>query len=220
LSSTRFKVCCIRNVAEAELAYAHGAAAVGLVSQMPSGPGVIDDKTIADVARTMTGRIETFLLTAEKSAARIAEQVRQLRPSTVQLVDTLPAGQIATLRRLAPQVSIVTVIHVMGQDSIGKAIESAQASDALLLDSGNPNLAVKELGGTGRTHDWETSARIVAAADAPVWLAGGLNPENVAEAIARVRPYGVDVCNGLRPDRATHALDPTLLRRFADAVPG
>ena len=205
-------------MAEAELAHEHGAAAVGLVSQMPSGPGVIDDKTIADVARAMAGRIETFLLTAEKSARRIAEQVRDLRPSTVQLVDTVPAGQIATLRRLAPKATVVSVVHVLGPDAISKAIESAKVSHALLLDSGNPTLAVKELGGTGRTHDWETSARIVAAADVPVWLAGGLNPENVAEAIARVRPYGVDVCNGLRPDRDTHALDPTLLRRFADAV--
>ena len=105
----------------------------------------------------MAGRIGTFLLTAEKSAGRIAEQVRHLRHSTVQLVDTLPAGEIATLRRLAPQVTVVTVIHVLDPDSIGKAIKSAQASDALLLDSGNPNLAAKELGGTGRTHDWEAS---------------------------------------------------------------
>ncbi len=70
--------------------------------------------------------------------------------------------------------------------------------DAILLDSGNQKLAVKELGGTGRTHDWRISRQIVESVHVPVFLAGGLTPENVLVAIRKVRPFGLDICSGLR----------------------
>jgi phosphoribosylanthranilate isomerase len=162
----------VRNVAEAELALAHGAAAIGLVSRMPSDPGVVGEAAVAEVARAMAGRIETFLLTAE----RIADQVKRLQPSVVQLVDALPPDEIARLRAVAPGVSIVSVVHVLGPEAVEAGAELGRVSDALLRDSGNPGLAVKELGGTGRTHNWATSTEIVEAADVPVWLAGGARP--------------------------------------------
>jgi len=87
--------------------------------------------------------------------------------------------------------------------------------DALLLDSGRPGNTVKELGGTGRTHDWSTSRAIVEAVECPVYLAGGLCPENVAEAIRTVRPFGVDVCTGVRTDGK---LDEAKLKDFIAAV--
>jgi phosphoribosylanthranilate isomerase len=87
--------------------------------------------------------------------------------------------------------------------------------DALLLDSGNQSLPVKELGGTGRTHDWSVSRRIVEAAPVPVYLAGGLTPDNVGEAVRRVRPFGVDVCSGVR---SGGRLDEARLAAFAAAV--
>jgi len=70
--------------------------------------------------------------------------------------------------------------------------------DAILLDSGNPSLPVKVLGGTGKTHDWSLSKEIVDRCGKPVFLAGGLKAENVREAIERVRPYAVDICSGVR----------------------
>ena len=216
--SVRFKVCCIRDVAEAELALAHGAGAVGLVSRMPSGPGVIDDVMIAEVAAALRGRVETFLLTAETTADRIHEQVERLRPTTVQLVDSVAPDEIARLRELSLRLEIVAVIHVTGEGSVAEAREAARSADAILLDSGNPSAAVRELGGTGRVHDWTLSRQIVEAVDVPVWLAGGLDPENVTEAIAQVRPAGVDICSGLRPDRETRALDADRLARFSAAV--
>jgi phosphoribosylanthranilate isomerase len=83
----------------------------------------------------------------------------------------------------------------------------------LLLDSGRPS--TQELGGTGRVHDWTVSERCVAAAARPVFLAGGLHPGNVADALRQVRPFGVDVCSGLRPDGK---LSDDLLAAFAEAV--
>lgn len=195
---TKLKVCCIASVAEAELAVAHGASALGLVSAMPSGPGVVADDVIREVSDWARGRVRTFLLTSRTAPEAIAEQVEVLQPETVQLVDALPDGGHAALRRLAPRVRLVQVIHVRSDADVDDARRLAPLVDELLLDSGNPAAAVKELGGTGRTHDWTLSARIVRESGVPVWLAGGLRAENAAAAIAAVRPYGLDVCSGVR----------------------
>lgn len=212
---TRLKVCCIASVAEAELAVAHGASAIGLVSAMPSGPGVIADEVIRAVAAWARGRARSFLLTSRTDPEAIAEQVHALQPETVQLVDALPEGAHAALRRLAPRVRLVQVIHVRSTADVDEALRLAPVVDELLLDSGNPSLAVKELGGTGRTHDWSLSARIVRESGRPVWLAGGLRAENVAQAIATVRPHGLDVCSGVRRDGE---LDAVRLSALAGAM--
>jgi phosphoribosylanthranilate isomerase len=106
-------------------------------------------------------------------------------------------------------------VHVTGPASIGEAVEAAQDADAILLDSGRPAARVKELGGTGRRHDWTLSAEIVARASRPVFLAGGLTPENAAEAVRTVQPWGLDVCTGVRTDGR---LDPGKLARLFAAV--
>lgn len=209
---TQLKVCCIASIAEAELALSHGASALGLVSQMPSGPGPIEDEVIREVALWARNRARTFLLTSRTEPEAIAEQLRDSKPHTVQLVDALADGAHAALRRLAPDVRIVQVIHVRSEADVAEAIALAPLVDELLLDSGNPTATVKELGGTGRTHDWTLSARIVRESGVPVWLAGGLRAENVAHAIATVRPHGVDVCSGVRRNGN---LDPVRLAKMA-----
>lgn len=194
----RIKICCIGNMAEAELAIRYGASALGLVSAMPSGPGVIDEDLIAEIAARVPPPIATFLLTSRQDAESIVEQHRRLRTNTLQLVDRLERGTYADLRRALPGIALVQVIHVTGEDSIAEAQNIAPQVDALLLDSGNQSLAVKELGGTGRTHDWTTSRRIRDAVGKPIFLAGGLKSENVAEAIREVEPFGLDLCGGVR----------------------
>ena len=218
MRTVAFKVCCTRSVEEAEMARAAGAAAVGLVSAMPSGPGVIDDATVAAVTEAMAGRIDTFLLTAETTASAVIDQIERLGPSVVQLVAAAPSAEIEVMRAAHPGLRYVAVIHVVGPESVDEAVEAAKTADELLLDSGRPDAAVPELGGTGRVHDWQWSAEIVRRVECPVWLAGGLHPKNVAEAIAAVEPHGVDLCSGLRPDRETYALDPDLLEEFAAEV--
>ncbi len=206
----RVKVCCIADEAEARLAIAHGAAALGLVSAMPSGPGVIDDATVARVAAAVRGQpVRTFLLTARTRADDIATQHAAAGTTTLQLVDQVPLAELQRLRALRPDVELVQVIHVTGEAALAEAQAVAPLVDALLLDSGNPNAAVKELGGTGRTHDWALARRIRDAVfPRPLWLAGGLRVHNVAEAIATVQPYGLDLCTGVRVDGRLHA--PTL----------
>ena len=211
----RVKVCCIRSVEEAWVAIRHGASALGLVSAMPSGPGVIPDETIREIARAVPPGVASFLLTSRQDVPSIAEQQRRLRPTTLQLCDRLIAGTHGELRAALPGVGIVQVVHVTGPESVEEAVRVAGDVDAILLDSGNQALAVKELGGTGRRHDWNTSRRIREAVSVPVFLAGGLRAENLADAIAEVGPFALDVCSGVRTDGR---LDEEKLGRFFDAV--
>ena len=211
----RVKVCCISSVAEAALAVEAGAAALGLVSRMPSGPGVITDARIAHIARDVPPGVATFLLTALQDADAIAQQHATCRTSAIQLVDFVEPAQLRRLRDALPATKLVQVIHVRVPHSLDEALAAAPLVDALLLDSGNPALAVKELGGTGRVHDWALSARIRERAGKPVYLAGGLHAGNVAAAIATVRPFAIDLCSGVRTQGA---LDPVKLHAFMRAV--
>ena len=213
----RVKICCISSHAEAEAAIAAGASALGLVSAMPSGPGVIDEALIAEIAARAPPPVATFLLTCLDTAEAIAEQHSRCRTSVLQLVDHVPPAELRALRPMVPGAKLVQVIHVRDHDAIEEAREAAPLVDAILLDSGNPSLAVKELGGTGRVHDWQVSAKLCAAVDRPVFLAGGLTPANVAEAIAIVRPYGLDLCSGVR---TAGSLDAGKLAAFMAAVRG
>lgn len=195
---TRVKICCIASVDEMQLAVRYGASAVGLVSSMPSGPGPIDDATIASITPHVPPGVASFLLTCCQDAVGVIDQQRRLRANTLQLVDQLPVDAYREIRASLPGVHIVQVIHVMDEEAIAEAELASYFADAILLDSGNPRLAVKELGGTGRRHDWSISRRIRETIDKPLWLAGGLNAENVREAIETVQPFGVDVCSGVR----------------------
>jgi phosphoribosylanthranilate isomerase len=212
----RVKICCISSVDEARMAVAAGASALGLVGAMPSGPGVIPDELIAEIARAVPPPVATFLLTSQTSADGIIEHVRRCGTTTVQIVDAVDPAVHGEIRRALPRLKIVQVLHVGAAGIVGDARRLAGEVDAFLLDSGDPTLPVKELGGTGRVHDWNLSAQIVAAVDRPVFLAGGLKADNVAEAILKVRPFGIDLCSSVR---SNGALDEIRLRAFFAAIP-
>jgi phosphoribosylanthranilate isomerase len=212
---TEIKICCILSKEEARLAIDAGASALGLVSAMPSGPGDIEEELIREIAASIPPGIGSFLLTSMQDADQIIEQHRRCGTNTVQLCDRLVSGSYADLRRGLPHTRLVQVVHVAGRETLEEAKDVAPHVDALLLDSGNRYAPQKELGGTGRVHDWELSGRIAETVPVPVYLAGGLSGENVEEAIRRVRPSGVDVCSGVR---SRGMLDRQKLRAFVDAV--
>jgi phosphoribosylanthranilate isomerase len=214
---TRIKICCIISIEEANLAISLGADAIGLVGRMPSGPGPIADELIYKIAKSDPPMVDTFLLTSETSAEKIIEHHRRTRTKTIQIVDMLTEGTHGQIRDALPAIKIVQVIHVIDQGSVEQAITVSGDVDAILPDSGNPNLKIKELGGTGRTHNWDLSRQIRESAKCPVILAGGLKPENVKQAIEAVKPYAVDVCSGVRTDRK---LDEETLMRFIVEVSG
>ncbi|HEY0765791.1 MAG TPA: phosphoribosylanthranilate isomerase [Pyrinomonadaceae bacterium] len=216
-TSPRIKICCIASVAEAWMAIDAGANAIGLVSAMPSGPGPIPEDLIAEIAATVPPGVSSFLLTSLQDAASIIDQQRRLRVNTIQIVDRLTSGTYQEIHDALPGIKLVQVIHVTGPESVDEAISVASQVDAILLDSGNQSLAIKELGGTGRTHDWTLSRKIRESIEVPLFLAGGLNPTNVDRAIREVQPFGIDVCSGLRTEGA---LDPQKLVRFIRAIRG
>jgi phosphoribosylanthranilate isomerase len=197
---TRVKICCISSVDEALLAINNGASALGLVSEMPSGPGVISEELITQIAEQVPPGISTFLLTCKQYVDEIIEQHYRCRTNTIQICDRIVGGTHSQLKKTLPGIKIVQVIHINGEESIDEALEVSENVDALLLDSGNQKLVVKELGGTGKIHNWNISSKIVESAKVPIFLAGGLNSENVADAIRQVKPFGVDICSGVRTD--------------------
>jgi len=211
------KICCIASPEEARLAIEAGATALGLVGKMPSGPGPIPDDRIAEIAAQVPPTIHTFLLTSETDADAIIAHYQRTQTTTIQLVDAVEISTYAKLRNALPTVQLVQVIHVQDADAIKEAQAIAPQVDALLLDSGNPNKAVKILGGTGQAHDWNISSRIVESVDVPVYLAGGLRSHNVAQAIRQVQAYGLDLCTGVRTDGN---LDKAKLAAFFAAVRG
>jgi len=211
----RIKICCIETPAEARLAIDAGASALGLVSAMPSGPGVIPEERIAEIAAIVPPPVATFLLTSLRDPEEIINQHRRCRTSVIQLVASVTPAARRQLKAALPGIRLVQVIHVTGEEALDQAREAALEAHALLLDSGNPGAKVPELGGTGRVHDWALSRRIVQASPVPVFLAGGLTAENVAAAIAAVRPFAVDVCSGVRSEGH---LNPGRLRAFFEAV--
>jgi phosphoribosylanthranilate isomerase len=196
----RVKICCISSVEEASLAVRYGASALGLVSSMPSGPGVIPDNRIAEIAATVPPGVATFLLTSAQDAETIIAQQRHAGVNTLQICDRLTGGSYEDIRAALPGVKLVQVVHVTGPESLDEARLVATQVDTILLDSGNQSLAVKELGGTGRVHDWTISRAIRAAIDIPLYLAGGLYAGNVVEAIDAVRPFALDICSGVRTE--------------------
>lgn len=207
----RVKVCCIGSVEEAEMALEAGADALGLVSAMPSGPGVIGDADIAAIGRWIGARAATVLLTSRQTASTIDEQLAGYTPHVLQLVDALSDHELSAVRARHQELVVMPVVHVVGEASVAQAVQFGTIADAILLDSGNPAANVKELGGTGRVHDWQVSRAIRDAVPVPLFLAGGLRHENVADAVSIVRPFGVDVCSGVRRDGR---LDRHLLAAF------
>ena len=196
----RVKICCIASVEEAWTAIQYGASALGLVSEMPSGPGVISEVLIRQIAANIPPSVSSFLLTSKQDSRSIIAQHRRCGTSTIQIVDRLVSGTYQDLREAMPGIKLVQVIHVMGEEAVDEALAVAPHVDAILLDSGNQSLAVKELGGTGRAHDWKISRKIRESIGKPLFLAGGLKPDNIDEAIEAVQPFGIDVCSGVRTD--------------------
>jgi phosphoribosylanthranilate isomerase len=215
---TRIKICCISSPEEARLAIRLGADALGLVGRMPSGPGVVGDELAARIVDSTPPPIATFMLTSETNTGDIIAHQRRVGANTIQIVDAVPPETYAQLRDVLPAIKLVQVIHVIDEKNIDEALLAVQNGvDALLLDSGNPNLAVKELGGTGRVHNWAVSRQILDQSSVPVFLAGGLTIENVRKAIETVQPFGLDICSGVRTNGQ---LDEKKLEAFVRIVLG
>jgi len=215
MKNIKVKICCISSLDEAFLAINAGATVLGLVGKMPSGPGIISDDLIAEIAAAIPKHIESFLLTSETAVEAIVKQHAKVKTTAIQIVDKLTKGTHADLKSALPNIKIVQVLHILNEQSVDEALIVSEFVDALLLDSGNPNLATKELGGTGRVHNWDLSKTIVEKVKIPVFLAGGIDATNALNAIKYVKPFGLDLCSSVRTQAK---LDPEKLRLFFQAI--
>ncbi|MEM9762697.1 MAG: phosphoribosylanthranilate isomerase [Pseudomonadota bacterium] len=213
MAEIEIKICCIADGAEARLAAAAGAGWLGLVGPMPSGPGILTLAAAREIAGAAPEGARPILLTASETAAQVERDAAAAGVGAVQVVRHIAPVEAAALA--STPLHYVQVIHVEDAGALDLIAPYAGHADAFLLDSGRPSEAV--LGGTGQAHDWSVSRAFVAASPLPVFLAGGLTPENAAEAIARVRPAGLDICSGLRPQGA---LDHERLTAFVAAAKG
>jgi len=224
------KICCILSTDEIDMAIDAGAHAVGLVGSMPNGPGILDDITIARLARYTHEKYEdhiwSVLLTKETDASNILDHAANTHVNSVQIVDHDGIATHKTIREKAPNLRIIQVVHVENETAIETAKKASQTADVILLDSGKPSAHKAghdktfggTFGGTGETHDWSISKRIVEVIDKPVFLAGGLNPDNVTTAIKAVKPAGLDICSGLRNKANQYELELEKLHRFRDVL--
>ena len=196
----RVKICCVQSEDEAATAVAFGAAAVGLVTGMPSGPPGLDVDSIRSIVAAVPPGTGTFLLTSATDVDRLTELAAHTGVNTLQLWDRLPREDYGRLRSRLPGVALVQAVHVVDDSAVDEAMEIAPRVDAIVLDSGNAAVPFRWEPATGRIHDWNISRRVVEALDRPVFLAGGITAVNVAAAVQTVRPYGIDVCTGVRTD--------------------
>jgi phosphoribosylanthranilate isomerase len=204
------KVCGIQTWGEAGAALDCGATALGfLVGLTHRAEDEICEAEARAIVRRLPADAETVLVTHLPDPERVAELAASIGARTIQVHGDMTAADLRRLRALAPGARLLKAVHVTGEDALGRALACPADVDALVLDSRTAD----RLGGTGQTHDWSVSARIVAAvAPLPVYLAGGLTPENITEAIARVRPAGVDVNSGV--EDASGRKDTAKMRAF------
>jgi len=209
------KVCCIQDEEEAQLAIEMGATAVGFVSAMPSGWGPIPVEAIGRIAATVPPFVTTVLLTSQKTPEQVIAQQKVARCNAIQIVDSFPTCGYGTLRDALPGVTLLQAVHVSGPEAVAQARSVAAFVDAIVLDTGSGHGDTRVLGGTGLTHDWNISKKIVEELETPVFLAGGLKEHNVGQAIETTKPYGLDLCTGVRTNQR---LDRAKLSAFFSAV--
>ena len=189
------KICGLKTYDEARLALDAGATAFGfLVALNYETADRISPEIAADIIGKLPKTAETVIVTHLTDPDKAADLARYTGAHTLQVHgDMRPAG-VRQLVALAPSLRLIKAVHVSGPDSLETAAAYADIAHALLLDTRTAD----RLGGTGRTHDWSISAQIVTAVPVPVYLAGGLTPDNVQRAIETVRPAGVDVNSGVK----------------------
>ena len=209
------KICGMQSTAEVEIAMAAGATCVGFVGEGLTPPGCLSDEAVLEIVGAIEDRKSIVLLTPHSTVAAVVAQQRRVGAGALQLCRPFGREALLALRQSLPGVQLIQVVHMGDLGGLERARAVAGIAEVGLLDAGSTDGDSQVFGGTGRVHDWHESAAIVAELDTPVWLAGGLSPSNVGEAIELVSPAGVDVCSGLRREGR---LVESLAREFVMAV--
>lgn len=193
----KVKICGIKNVEDALKVVEFDGDAVGfLVGQEHSSEDFISPNQAREIVEKMPPFISTVLVTHISDAEQIIEMIKETKVNTVQLHSDIDAEGIKKIKSSCSYIKIIKLVHVVDEQSIEQVKIFSEISDAILLDT--VNFSTNQVGGTGKTHNWDIDERIVRETDANIIVAGGLNVENVSDAITKINPFGVDVNSGVQ----------------------
>lgn len=207
----KVKICGIKTAEELKSVILSGADAVGFISGIThKSEDAIQPEEVRNLSKLVPPFITPVLVTHLTSLGELFQIIITAQVFTIQLQGDISPENIRLLKQALPYAKFIKAIHVVDRSAIEKAKEYENIVDAILLDSKTSD----RLGGTGLTHDWNISAEIVKTVKVPVILAGGLNPDNVKEAINKVKPFGVDVNTGVKGLNGYK--DPEKVKRFIE----
>ncbi|MDQ2051351.1 phosphoribosylanthranilate isomerase [Natronolimnohabitans sp. A-GB9] len=204
---TRVKICGLTTVDDLETAVEAGADALGIICDVSvDTPREVTVERARELAAATPPFVTTVLVTMGDDLERAGELAETVGPDAVQLHTDAEPSDLASLRsEIDPQ-----LLLAIGADGVARADRYDDAVDALLVDTPTEDGG----GGTGETHDWERTRSVVADLESPVVLAGGLTPDNVADAVRTVEPFAVDVASGVEASGGVK--DPEAVRSFVD----
>lgn len=209
----------VHDLDEAEDVIAAGATHLGLPLRLPDGREDLGEADARALVRAVAGRIETVLITYQTDPDEILRFAAWLGVGAIQLHGHVDADTVARVRALESRVFLIQSLVVDGENLrqlLPFAARCAPHVDAFITDTYDPRTGRR--GATGLTHDWSISATLVQLLDRPLWLAGGLTADNVADGVRAARPAGVDAHTGVEDPR-TGRKDPARMRAFvANAV--
>lgn len=206
------KICGIRSIEDARAAVVAGADELGFHVGLTGGRVPLESEHAARIIAELPESASGVVVTSIAESGKLIELVRATGADIVQLYGDATPETILEVKKALPDVQVWKVLNVADEGSIAEAKKYERAADAIALDTLNKETGVR--GGTGKVHDWNISRKIVESVSIPVILAGGLNPDNVAEAIRAVNPFGVDVNSGV--SNADGTKDVGKVRMFAE----
>lgn len=193
----KVKICANKSIEEAQMCLDAGADIIGiLVGQQHVSNDFVNKETAKEIADYVNGKCDVSLVTHLTNAEEIIELTKYIGNNVIQLHSDIDEEEVKKIRKEIPNVKLVRLIHVSSDGQICTDYKKMQYADFYLLDSFN--LKTNQVGGTGLTHDWKKSFELIKQLNKPTFLAGGLNPDNVIQAIKTANPYGVDVNSGCK----------------------
>ena len=195
----KVKICANRTIEDARMSLGAGADIIGLlVGQEHTSNDFIDKYKAKEICDYIAGRCDVSLVTHLKNADEIIELTEFIGNNIIQLHSDIEESEVEKIKQNLPKIKLVRIVHLAKDGTIHSNLETIKYADYYLMDSFN--LATNQVGGTGLTYDWKKAGELIKKLDKPVFLAGGLNPENVRKAISQANPYGVDVNSGCKLD--------------------
>lgn len=191
------KICGVRRPDDGLAAAKLGADAVGvLVGQVHPSAHFVNAADARAILAMLPPFVSGVLVSHLSEPSELLALIDQVRPTAVQIHSPMAVDAVAQVRHLHPGLTLIKAVHCEQGNPMALVERYAAVVDGVVADSSNPSTG--QVGGTGLTHDWDQTARLVQQSSTPVLLAGGLNPDNVRQAIARVNPWGVDVNSGVK----------------------